>query len=198
MSKHTSASKKKTLQKKNMEKQEDFEVSTDERFKNMIKQTLKIDPNMKRTPENLRKIIVEGMHKVTEKVRTQKYNINNDVNQISRNSIFEENSMMKGFLRDADPSVIEEHKKVGKYMFRNLKNDSELSSKEAEHLHNLNPFDPEQQGYVLSQIKSGLHPNELTKSEYELMVDLYKSKKFWTEFGYDSDEILKKYSGTLD
>lgn len=181
-----------------IDKQEDFQLSNDEKFKNMVKQTLKIDPNMKRTPENLRKIIMEGMHKVTEKVRTQQYNVNNDINQISRNSIFEQNSMMQGFLRDADPSVIQEHKKVGKYMFRNLKNDSELSSKEAEHLHNLNPFDPEQQAYILSQIKSGLHPNELTKSEYELMVDLYKCKKFWTEFGYESDEISKKYSGTLD
>ena len=101
------------------------------------------------------------------------------------NDLFD-NQMVRNAIKAMTPEQIEHYKQIGEQMYNSI-NFEETKINKA-----IPPSMEEAVAYVVSGIKSGLHPNDLDINEISLLTDAY-GKKWYEQFGYEAHELnLKK------
>lgn len=93
------------------------------------------------------------------------------------------NPMIDAAVKSIDPEVIEEYQNVGKYMYSTTDFEKSLPKvKDIEHETSKGVF------YVTEALKAGIHPQELSGEEIQLMYDIY-GPKWYEAYDWDKSEV---------
>lgn len=93
------------------------------------------------------------------------------------------NPMVQSAINAMTPEQLEEYQEMGKYMYSTTNFEEK----------NPIPKSLEQETvkgifYIREALKAGLHPEELTKKELQLMYEIY-GQKWYEHYGYEKDEV---------
>jgi hypothetical protein len=92
------------------------------------------------------------------------------------------NPMIDSAKKAMTQEQIDEYKKIGKYMFSQNFNTTEVGSVEKK------PEISDILQYAIEGLKSGLHPSELSKEELSALVEIY-GDKWYENYGYFKEEV---------
>ena len=93
------------------------------------------------------------------------------------------NQMVDSAMKALTPKELEEYEKVGQYMFK------------TDFVGTSGP-NPEKEMkdaifYIKEGLKSGVHPEDMSKKELQIMYDIY-GDEWYEEYGYNQDEVPPK------
>lgn len=92
------------------------------------------------------------------------------------------NPLVEAAKKSMSPEELEEYKKIGEYMFR----DMNFEKKEVK----IQPNFDEAADYLSEAIKSGLHPSMMEDNEKCVMEQVH-GDKWWEKFGYVEGDLTE-------